>query len=81
VEESSKFLAEILGVSERRVNQIATEGIIFQREANGKFNVPVCVQKYFKDKYTTDTNDLAKKLKYEAKLKKQKAEEAEFKTP
>lgn len=60
-------------------NQIATEGEVFQREADGKFNIPVCVKKYYKDKYASEEGDSVKKLKWEAELKKLKAEEAELK--
>ncbi len=77
--EGTKFLAEILGLSERRVNQIASEGIVFKKEEDGKFNIPLCVQKYFKEKYAPEESDVVKKLKWEAELKKLKAEEAELK--
>lgn len=77
--ENAKTLAEILGISERRVNQIATEGIVFKREDDGKYNIPVCVKNYYREKYISDETDEAKKLKWEAELKKLKAEEAEFK--
>lgn len=77
--ESAKVLAEILGISERRVNQIAGEGKVFERDENGKFNIPVCVQSFFKDKYDVAEKDEAKKLKYEAELKQLKAEEAGLK--
>lgn len=76
---TTKTLAEILGISERRVNQIANEGIVFKREDDGKYNIPVCVRNYYKDKYMSAGSDEAKKLKWEAELKKLKAEEAEFK--
>ena len=46
--ENAKTLAEILGISERRVNQIATEGIVFKREDDGKYNIPVCVKNYYR---------------------------------
>lgn len=76
---TTKTLAEILGISERRVNQIANEGIVFKREDDGKYNIPVCVRNYYRDKYMSAGSDEAKKLKWEAELKKLKAEEAEFK--
>ncbi|HQA07585.1 MAG TPA: hypothetical protein PLM20_07530 [Syntrophomonadaceae bacterium] len=76
---TTKTLAEILGISERRVNQIANEGIVFKREDDGKYNIPVCVRNYYRDKYMSEGSDEAKKLKWEAELKKLKAEEAEFK--
>ncbi len=79
MQENAKFLAEILGLSERRVNQIANEGLVFQKEETGKFNIPLCVQKYFKEKYAPEESDVVKKLKWEAELKKLKAEEAELK--
>lgn len=76
---TTKTLAEILGISERRVNQIANEGIVFKREDDGKYNIPVCVRNYYRNKYMSEGSDEAKKLKWEAELKKLKAEEAEFK--
>lgn len=77
--ENAKALADILGISERRVNQIAAEGKVFQRVDDGKFYIPVCVRNYYKEKYMSAESDEAKKLKWEAELKKLKAEEAEFK--
>ena len=77
--ENAKFLAEILGLSDRRVNQIASEGIVFQKDENGKFNIPQCVQKYFKDKYAPDDSDFDKKMYWEAELKQAKVEEAKLK--
>ena len=77
--ENAKTLAGVLGISETRVNQIASEGEVFQREADGKLNIPVCVRKYYKDKFDSDGEDEAKKLKWEAELKKLQAEAAELK--
>ncbi len=76
---SAKVLSEILSISERRVNQIATEGEVFQRDTEGKFNIPLCVRQYYKDKFDSDGEDEAKKLKWEAELKKLQAEAAELK--
>lgn len=47
---SSKDLGIILGLSERRVNQIAKEGVIFKRDITGKFDVALSVENYFKVK-------------------------------
>lgn len=77
--ENAKFLAEILGISERRVNQIASEGKVFKREEDGKYDIPLCVHNFFRDKYDVADKDEAKKLMYDAELKKLKAEEAELK--
>jgi len=46
---TARELGEILGISERRVNQIVTEKQTFERELNGKFDVVKCVEAYYRD--------------------------------
>jgi hypothetical protein len=73
---SARDLAVILDLSERRVNQIAKEGVIFSRNINGKFDVVSCVESFYKAKFNPEEN----KLSYDAehtlheKAKREKAE-------
>jgi hypothetical protein len=73
---SADDLAEILDLSQRRIYYIAKEGKIFTSEPDGKFNIPNCVDSYFKYKYFTDD-----KLNYDKEhtlLEKAKREKAEL---
>lgn len=70
---NAKQLAEILGISERRVNQLVTEEGILTREPNGKFNVQENVFKYFENKFRPGQEDeleIEKTLHERAKRKK-----------
>ncbi len=71
---TARYLAEILGITERRVNQIASEGRVFTRDLNGKFDVVECVAAYYKEKYVpADKNvnyDEEKALHEKAKREK-----------
>jgi phage terminase Nu1 subunit (DNA packaging protein) len=46
---SASELAEILGITERRINQIVAEKGTFTRELNGKFDMVKCVEAYYRD--------------------------------
>lgn len=73
---TARRLAEILGITERRVNQIAREKDIFKRDLNGKFAVAECVANYYREKFIPDED----RFNYEVeralheKAKRQKAE-------
>lgn len=74
---TSNELAEILGISKRRVNQIADEGIVFQREISGNFKMVECVEQYYANKFSEEDY----KVKYNeehALLEKAKREKAEL---
>lgn len=75
---NSKQLAQILDLTERRVNQIANKGEIFQRDPSGNFNIVKCVENYYREKFSLDETE-AKKLKYGAQLKQLQAEQLELK--
>ena len=73
---SARQLAEVLGITERRVNQIANEGKVFTRDLNGKFNVVQCVESYYREKFIKDDDDSSydKERALHEKAKRQKAE-------
>ncbi len=48
---STKDLAQIFGVTPRRVQQLATKGIL-HRESNGKFNLPDSLKSFYEWKIT-----------------------------
>jgi plasmid maintenance system antidote protein VapI len=49
---TAKDLAEIIGISERRVNQLVKEGGIFSKELDGKFDVQKNVENFYKNKFS-----------------------------
>ncbi|MBP1616073.1 MAG: hypothetical protein H6Q67_2326 [Firmicutes bacterium] len=73
---TAKELSEILGISERRVNQIVTEKQTFERELNGKFDVVKCVEAYYRDMLLdVDYNaDLDRERALHEKAKREKSE-------
>ena len=54
---SARQLSEVLGITERRVNQIANEGKVFTRDLNGKFDVVQCVESYYREKFIKDDDE------------------------
>lgn len=73
-------LAALLGLTTRRVNQLAEEGIAV-REKHGEFNGPASVQAYI-DSLTNRSKDQEGKIdkeREEARLKKEQADTQEFK--
>jgi phage terminase Nu1 subunit (DNA packaging protein) len=52
---SAKQLAEALGITERRVNQITKEKDIFPRDLNGKFALVQCIENYYRDKFEIES--------------------------
>jgi hypothetical protein len=79
----SSELARLLDISERRVNQIAKEGIIFKRDPNGKFDAPLCIEAYYRSKFSPDelafSFDREKTLHERAKREKAEIELAKIK--
>jgi len=82
---TARYLAEILGITERRVNQISNEKKIFTRDLNGKYQVVECVAAYYKEKYLPASRNIdyeeekarherAKREKQELLLAKMKGE-------
>lgn len=73
---SARQLAEILGITERRVNQIANEGRVFQRDLNGKFDVVKCVEAYYREKFAKNDDELSyeREKALHEKAKREKAE-------
>ncbi|MDO6355293.1 DNA-packaging protein [Caloramator sp. CAR-1] len=51
---TAKKLAQILGITERRVNQLVNEEKVLQRDANGKFELQKSVHDYYKYKFCKD---------------------------
>lgn len=58
---TAKELAEIIGISERRVNQLVKDGGIFTKELDGKFDVQKSVENFYKNKF----NDADSKASYD----------------
>lgn len=58
---TAKELAEIIGISERRVNQLVKDGGIFFKELDGKFDVQKSVENFYKNKF----NDADSKASYD----------------
>lgn len=82
---SARELAEILDLTERRINQIVSEKDIFPKGENGKFIVSQCVYNYYADKFFGDEiekaliqektlHEKAKREKTELLLAKMKGE-------
>ena len=73
---TARQLAEILGITERRVNQIANEGRVFTRDLNGKFDVVKCVEAYYREKFAKDDDELnyEREKALHEKAKREKAE-------
>jgi hypothetical protein len=66
-------LAEILGITERRVNQIVTEKHTFERELNGKFDMTKCVEAYYRDLLLSGY-DLDRERVLHERVKREKSE-------
>jgi phage terminase Nu1 subunit (DNA packaging protein) len=75
---SSKDLAQILGVTPRRVPQLVTERVIDRDEKSRKYFLPDCVQKYFKYKYASDNSGDANYDREHALHERAKRERAEL---
>jgi phage terminase Nu1 subunit (DNA packaging protein) len=74
---NAKKLAEILEISERRVNQLTSEKGIFEKDLNGKFNISKCVEAYYREKFIE--TDYGKELEQEkVLLERAKRERAEL---
>lgn len=73
---SARQLGEIIGITERRVNQIANEGRVFQRDLNGKFDVVQCVESYYREKFVKDDDEhnYDRERALHEKAKREKAE-------
>ena len=85
IRDRSKELARILGITVRRVNQLADEGEVFQREVSGNFDCVECVAAYYNNKFTDEDykeqynkeralHEKAKREKAEIELSEMKAE-------
>ena len=72
---TAKDLAEIVGISKRRVNQLVKEGGIFFKELDGKFDVQKNVENFYKNKFS-DTDAKANYDDERAKHEKIKRERA-----
>jgi hypothetical protein len=70
---TAKDLGKIIGISERRVNQIVTEKHTFDRELNGKFDVAKCVEAYYHDLFHTGL-DLDRERALHEIVKREKTE-------
>lgn len=51
---TAKRLAQILGITERRVNQLVKEEKILEKDPNGKFNLQNNIYNYYKFKFCKD---------------------------
>lgn len=73
---NAKMLAEILDITERRVNQLCTEKGLFQKDISGKFNITECVKAYYREKFYKE--DYVKQREREQalheRIKREKAE-------
>lgn len=73
---NAKMLAEILDITERRVNQLCTEKGLFEKDLSGKFNITECIEAYYREKF--DKADYAKEREREQalheRIKREKAE-------
>ena len=54
---TGKALSTVLGVSERRIRQLVSEGILSKDENNKQFYLPSCVQKYIDYKVNAQMGD------------------------
>lgn len=85
--QSTKTIAEIFGVSTRRVEQLKTEGVITGQGRPAKYDLLPTVQAYIRylsdkangrEKKQTDAQLETEKLEAESRFKKAKAEMAEL---
>lgn len=53
---SARELAELLGISERRVNQLVNEGVL-RRELEGNFDLTQSIATYYENKYASKDED------------------------
>jgi len=53
---SARELAELLGISERRVNQLVNEGVL-RRELEGNFDLTQSIATYYENKYANKDED------------------------
>jgi len=74
---TSSQLADILNIGERRVNQIAKEKVIFQRDINGKFDAAKCIEGYYCYKLAPDGETLNYNVEHTL-LERAKREKAEL---
>jgi hypothetical protein len=70
---SANELAQILDITERRVNQIVTEKGTFQRRLNGKFEVVSCVEAYYRSLFLEGL-DLDRERALHERVKREKTE-------
>lgn len=79
-----KQLAELLGLTEGRIQQLTAEGM--PKEARGKYNAPACIRWYIEARINSaagpaasaDVNEARKKL-YDAQVVKTKLETSKIK--
>lgn len=71
---TASYLAELLAISERRVNQLAADGTI-KRDADGKFDPPSSIEAYYTFKLKTNEKvDYEKEKALHEAVKREKAE-------
>lgn len=73
---SSKELGEIVGITERRVNQLVKSNKIFTKDPDGKFDVVKNVDSWFKTKYqeVDSSSNMKSEQALHEKIKRQKSE-------
>lgn len=72
------LLSEILGVTARRVQQLADEGIIPKPIKNGDYDIPICVRQYFEYLYEPNSSDEIDGKQERARKNRAEADRIEF---
>lgn len=72
------LLCEILGLTQRRIQQLADEGIIPKPEKNGDYDLPACVRQYFEYLYEPTSGDEIDGKQERARKNKAEADRIEF---
>ncbi len=71
---TTKELAVILGITQRRVNQLTNNEKVFKREINGNYDVVKNVSLYYQRKFTKESLDFDKEKTLHEKVKRELAE-------
>jgi hypothetical protein len=70
---TTKELAEVLKIGERRIQQLAKDGVLM-RSDDGNFNLPDSIENYYVNKFESDKIDFDHEHALLEKAKREKAE-------
>lgn len=72
------LLAEILGLTPRRIQQLAEDGVIPKPDKSGQYDIPTCIQAYYYKEFCGDEDDELDGKHERARKAKAEADRIEF---